>query len=227
MKTLSRDQVRRVDLLAIERYGIPGVVLRKMPAAPPPNKSARCSSPNCLFRRNARASRCSAAAGITAATATSSPAIHNSGCAVTLFAASDPAKLSGDAKLNYTITARMSLLTRSIATPELLRALDREAELVSADLLVDALLGTGFRSDVRGELAAVIEACNALHARGKKVIAIDVPSGLDCDTGAPSNAMIRADLTVTFVALKRGFASPAAAPYLGRVTGRTSARRGN
>ena len=74
--------------------------------------------------------------------------------------------------------------------------------------MVDALLGTGFAGEVRPHLASIIMACNGLE--GPKVIAVDTPSGLDCDTGAPSNATIRADVTVTFVAAKQGFGQPSA-----------------
>jgi len=81
--------------------------------------------------------------------------------------------------------------------------------------VVDALLGTGFRGEVRAHLADVIERCNALA--GPKVVAIDLPSGLDCDTGQPSNATIQADVTVTFVAPKVGFDAPGATRYTGRV----------
>ena len=48
------------------------------------------------------------------------------------------------------------------------------------------------------------------------VVAVDVPSGLDCDTGKPSNATVRADLTVTFVAQKPGLVAPGADAYVGR-----------
>jgi NAD(P)H-hydrate epimerase len=48
------------------------------------------------------------------------------------------------------------------------------------------------------------------------VVAIDLPSGLDCDTGLPSNATVRAAHTITFVARKAGFASPGAAAYTGQ-----------
>ena len=63
--------------------------------------------------------------------------------------------------------------------------------------------------------AELIEAINA--ARKRALVATDVPSGLDCDSGAPSNATIKANLTITFVASKTGFTVASAAPYVGRV----------
>jgi NAD(P)H-hydrate epimerase len=49
------------------------------------------------------------------------------------------------------------------------------------------------------------------------VLAVDIPSGLDCDTGQPLGPTVRADHTATFVALKKGFADPAAREWLGQV----------
>ncbi len=96
--------------------------------------------------------------------------------------------------------------------------------------IIDALLGTGVEKMVEpGSIVAhLIEAINtACPEHGDKdcqVIAADLPSGLDADTGRPlvrrpdgSTWAVRADLTVTFVGWKRGFTSPAAQPYLGEV----------
>jgi NAD(P)H-hydrate epimerase len=83
------------------------------------------------------------------------------------------------------------------------------------DVVVDALLGTGFRGQVRSPTAELIDALNSAPCRAR--VAVDVPSGLDCDTGVPSNACVRADLTITFVAAKTGFSAEPAAPYVGRV----------
>ena len=73
--------------------------------------------------------------------------------------------------------------------------------LEDADVIVDALLGTGLSGAVREALASVID---ALNASGRAVLALDVPSGLDADTGMPLGTAVRAACTVTFVALKSG-----------------------
>lgn len=80
--------------------------------------------------------------------------------------------------------------------------------------IVDAMLGTGAKGAPRPPYDTLIEWINA---EGARKLAIDVPSGLDCDTGEPSATTLRADLTATFVATKAGFANRAAAPYLGEV----------
>jgi NAD(P)H-hydrate epimerase len=73
--------------------------------------------------------------------------------------------------------------------------------LQRADVIVDALLGTGLTGSVREDLARMIREINST---GRPVFAIDVPSGLDSDTGVPLGDTVRADCTVTFVGLKTG-----------------------
>jgi NAD(P)H-hydrate epimerase len=81
--------------------------------------------------------------------------------------------------------------------------------------IVDALFGTGLRGELALPYARLIAAVNQL---GQEILAVDIPSGLDCDSGRPLGAAIRAAHTVTFVAMKKGFLSPEARPYLGEVT---------
>ena len=72
---------------------------------------------------------------------------------------------------------------------------------VEAELLVDAILGSGLERDLEGPFAEVVDAINGHDA---PVLALDVPSGLNADTGAVMGVAVRADLTVTFVGLKSG-----------------------
>ena len=84
----------------------------------------------------------------------------------------------------------------------------------AATWIVDALLGTGARGEPRPPLDAVIDQINAA---GVPTLAVDLPSGLDCDTGQPARHTIRAAETCTFVALKRGLPAPGADSYTGTV----------
>jgi NAD(P)H-hydrate epimerase len=84
-------------------------------------------------------------------------------------------------------------------------------------VIVDALFGTGLNREVTGEARATIEAINGLDRAEHPVIAVDVPSGLDADTGRPLGAAVRADVTVTMGLPKIGFRAPGAAGYLGEV----------
>lgn len=81
--------------------------------------------------------------------------------------------------------------------------------------VVDAMLGTGATGDPRPAMAKAIVAVNRLDARR---LAVDIPTGLDCDTGKVSATAFQADLTCTFIDRKPGFESDAAAEVLGVVT---------
>jgi NAD(P)H-hydrate epimerase len=113
------------------------------------------------------------------------------GIGVSVLTMSAPESLKGDAA-----TALQDFAAEGGAAASYEGALDSEAEL-----LVDAILGSGLERDLEGPYAEVVDAINA---HGAPVLALDVPSGLNADTGAVMGVAVRADLTVTFVGLKRG-----------------------
>jgi NAD(P)H-hydrate epimerase len=86
--------------------------------------------------------------------------------------------------------------------------------LADADWLVDGLLGTGLSRPVEGVLKTVIEAMNR---SGKPILALDLPSGMDADTGMPLGVVVTARATATFVAAKLGFGAAGAAAHTGEV----------
>jgi NAD(P)H-hydrate epimerase len=88
-------------------------------------------------------------------------------------------------------------------------------ELGAAGVVVDALLGTGLDREVTGFFASVIDGIN--RARGLR-IALDIPSGLDANTGLPLGVAVRADETVTFAEHKLGLWTSTGAEYAGRIT---------
>ena len=88
------------------------------------------------------------------------------------------------------------------------------AVLKDHDWLVDGLLGTGLSRPVEAPLRTVIE---TLNSSGKPIFALDLPSGLDADTGQPLGVAVRAVATATFVAAKQGFLAPGATDYTGEV----------
>jgi NAD(P)H-hydrate epimerase len=213
--SLSRAEVRRVDERAVRELGIPSVVLME---------NAGRNAAAVVLEEQAR----NAAGRVVVLAGTGNNGgdgfvvarhVANAGVPVAVVIVGERARIAGDAATNLRVIEAMAAAGRSslqigdVTTPEAARAFARE--LKADDLVVDALLGTGFTGAVREPLATAIDAVNA--ARRAALIAIDVPSGLDCDTGAPSNATIRADLTVTFVATKRGFLAPGAKEFCGFV----------
>lgn len=209
MRSLTRAEVREIDRLAIEEFHVPGVVLMENAG------------------RNAAAllhERAPAAAWIAIVCGKGNNAgdgfvmarhLENAGHDVRLVLACDPAEFRGDAAIAWRIVQAAGIPLQVLATGS------RESwarSFVGADWIVDALLGTGAMGAPRGAIATAIEAVNEVAAGTRaNVLAVDLPSGLDCDTGHAAGACVRADLTATFVARKAGFEVPAAGEWLGEV----------
>ncbi|MBI3835655.1 MAG: NAD(P)H-hydrate epimerase [Planctomycetes bacterium] len=207
IQPLSRDQVRRVDQLAVERYHMPSIVLME---------NAGRGAAEIIYKSFGQAGK----ATIFCGTGNNggdgfviARHLHNFGWAVRLIVTGEAAGMTPDTRTNYAIVEAMGLPCTF--------ALDRASqptavsEIQCDEVVIDALLGTGFRGTVREPLRSLID---DIHSRPKRaVVAIDVPSGLDCDTGAVGGAAIRADLTVTFAAPKIGFSQCAAHVCVGRI----------
>jgi NAD(P)H-hydrate epimerase len=205
--SLTRDQVRAIDRLAVERYHIPGLILME---------NAGRNAAQIIHERYGPAGR----AFVICGTGNNggdgcvvARHLHNAGLSVRLLVTGDEAKMSPEMAVNYKIARAMGIdLTTAIDEAAQARAV---ATVTSDDVVIDAILGTGFRGEVRSPLAELICGLNASHRRA--VVAIDVPSGLDCDTGQASTSTVRADLTITFVAEKVGFDHPQARAHTGEV----------
>ncbi|HZP12003.1 MAG TPA: NAD(P)H-hydrate dehydratase [Nevskiaceae bacterium] len=89
--------------------------------------------------------------------------------------------------------------------------------LADAHVIVDSLLGIGVTRPVDGVYAAAVDEINARHAAGAGVLAIDLPSGLDAESGRVWGAGVRADITATFIGRKLGLHTGAGPVYAGQV----------
>jgi NAD(P)H-hydrate epimerase len=210
---LSRAEVREFDRRAIEQLGIPGAVLMENAGAGAVSHVLALIGERVGAARPARILVACGAGNNGGDGYVVARHLAIGGHRVELFSTCAASALRGDAALQRAIVERMGLAVHALATQRELE--DFATTLAGCDLSVDALLGTGAVGPPRADVAAVIERLDA--AAGVPCIALDVPSGLDCDTGEAPGACIRAALTLTFVALKRGFAQPRAARYLGRV----------
>ena len=208
-RTLSRAQVREVDRRAIEDYGIPGIVLME-------NASRAVAD----FARRQLSSLVNPQVAIVAGTGNNAGDgfavarhLHNAPLPVVVFLAGDPARIAGDARTNLDIIRKMQLDIRTLSRNQ--QALDGlRTELAEVDLVIDAIFGTGLSGQVHGFYAQVIE---GLNSAASPILAVDIPSGLDCDTGLPLGPAVRAVATVTFVARKKGFDTPGVDTYTGQV----------
>jgi hydroxyethylthiazole kinase-like uncharacterized protein yjeF len=181
----SAAQVRALDAYAIEQLGVPGYTLMKR-AGEAALRYLRSRWPTgyrvvivCGSGNNGGdgyvLGRFAQAAGLT----------------VTVLSATPPSSLKGDALLAYNDCVSSGARILPFAP----------ALLAEGELIVDALLGTGLKSAIREELVPVVQAINSA---GRPVLALDMPSGLDSDTGVAHGEAVRADCTVSFVGLKTG-----------------------
>lgn len=216
MTALTRRQSREVDRIAIEEFGVPSVVLMENAGRGAAEAILR------LITDEIRSPWTEVRVAVMCGGGNNggdgyvvARHLHNVGVTVTIFPAVAVNKLRGDALINATICQRLGLPFLPMTdAAELGGASPRWRD---AHVLVDALLGTGFSGEMRPHVAAVIERCNDAKRGGARIVAMDLPSGLDCDTGQPSRATIRADITTTFAGEKIGFAAPSAREFLGRV----------
>ncbi len=203
---LTREQVRALDRRAIDEFGVPGVVLME---------NAGRGAAEVLLRLgvHGRVVICCGKGNNGGDGFVIARHLANHRVAVRILLFCSPEELTGDAAINQRIGARLRLPLEVHAGPSPdIDAVKRE--LTAAEWVVDALFGTGLSGAVRPPFDKVIEAINASSAH---VLAVDIPSGLDCDTGRPLGATVRAEHTVTFAAQKVGFARPEAAVWLGQV----------
>ncbi|MCR5815203.1 MAG: NAD(P)H-hydrate dehydratase [Desulfovibrio sp.] len=110
--------------------------------------------------------------------------------------------------------AKQLALAQKLGLPlcDLQRLLDGERR---CDLLIDGILGTGFKGPLRDDLASLIATINALQI--PRVVSVDIPSGLSADTGQPLPQAIVADLTLCMSACKKGLVLPCAKAFTGRI----------
>jgi NAD(P)H-hydrate epimerase len=202
---LSRDEVRSVDRWAIGKLGLPSIVLME---------NAGRGAAESLLRSDPSGPVCVVAGGGNNGGDGYVIARHlaNAGIEVEVLSLVPMDKLSGDAEINAKVAANLQIPIRALSRPDELRVMRSRLDRVT--WIVDALLGTGLTSNVRSPFEDAIRAINESPAR---VLAVDVPSGLDCDTGKPLGIAVRADRTVTFVALKKGFLNPEASRWLGEI----------
>ena len=204
-RALSRQQVRDFDRLAIETWGVPGPVLME-------NAGRNAADAICDFLGEIRSRRVAVVAGTGNNGGDGfviARHLQMRGASVAVFLVGRRERMTPDAATNFAILEKLDFDIRSCPGGPALAA-----ELAAFELVVDAVGGTGIAGPLRGEAAAAVE---GLNAAARPVVAVDIPTGLDCDTGSAPGPAVKANLTVTFVARKIGFDAPGAAEYTGKV----------
>jgi NAD(P)H-hydrate epimerase len=132
-----------------------------------------------------------------------------------VFLAGEEAQLKGDAAVNYRIIKKLGIQCESVAYFP-----TRQTEWNRLPILViDALVGTGFKPPLRDPIKGFAREINRFkknHTVSVKVLSVDVPTGLDADSGVADDDTVRANMTVTFACLKPGLVKPEARQFVGR-----------
>ncbi|MGD8558513.1 MAG: NAD(P)H-hydrate dehydratase [Gammaproteobacteria bacterium] len=202
------EQVRALDRIAIEQYQTPGISLME---------NAGAATFQAMRFRWPRARHVTVFCGggnnggdgyVIARLA------HEQGLDVSVFWLSDPSQLTGDARLAFGKLTQTAVPVQpfdpSMAVPD--------GNEDQSQVIVDALLGTGLSGTVKDHWRLAIEWINrAGTARHCRVVAVDIPSGLQADTGAVLGAAVAADLTVTFIGVKQGLLTGSGPQYCGKL----------
>ncbi|MCC6157912.1 MAG: NAD(P)H-hydrate dehydratase [Deltaproteobacteria bacterium] len=195
MKLATASQMREIDRHAIEEVGIPGIVLME-------NAGAGCA--RVLMERY----EAEADTGVCVVCGTGNNGgdgfviarhLWNNGFPVEVFVLGRAAQIKGDAKTNFEILEKLDVPVTEVVNDDDAELM--EAEIDGAGVVVDAIFGTGLDREVAGTHRRAIDAINA---SGAKVVAVDMPSGLDSDSGRLWGVAVFAEITCTFGIAKIG-----------------------
>ncbi len=202
-KVCTAQEMRNIDRISIDSYQIPGIVLME-------NAALACVGEIKKDFPLADISVCvvcgkgnNGGDGLAIARH-----LHNDGAKVKVLLVSGSEYL-GDAKINYDICESMDIDIDEISDID-----DFVHTLSQCDVIIDAILGTGAKGEITGHLYDVI---NAVNESGKYVLSVDVPSGINSDTGEVLTVAVNGTKTVTFGAYKRGMFLYPAADFTGEI----------
>ena len=210
MKIVTAQEMRNIDMQTIEKIGIPGVVLMENAGMGivraieerQGDKGTNASSVSIFVGKGNNGGD-----GLVIARH-----LINRGYDVITYMMTEPEKFADDALTNLQIAQNMRLHTELILSEGQLEA--HREKIAASDLLVDAIFGTGLKGAVRGFAANVID---FLNSTGVPIVAVDLPSGLEANTGKVEGPCIRATLTVTMASPKRGLLLYPGADFVGEL----------
>jgi len=203
-RPLTRQEVRSIDAFAIERLGVPGVVLMENAG-----RNAVAIIDECFDVADKTFAILCGAGNNGGDGFVMARHLMLRGASVQILMGVSRAKVSGDALCYFRIAENLGIPIRELAGEG---SDGLASDLDQFDYLVDALGGTGIAGALREPMAGLVREVNASDT---PVIAVDIPTGLDCDTGEGHDPTVRAAMTITFAACKVGFAR--AGDYTGPV----------
>lgn len=203
MKIVSNDQMRTMDTKTIETLGVPGMILMENAGRQTYEYILEFVSEIGISGRIDIYCGKGNNGGDGYVIARH---LYNNEYPVQILSIGDPDDLKGDAKTNYLICKNFNIPNTII------KSIDSLSEQDPPGLIVDALLGTGIKGDVRGLYKEVIDFLNNIDS---PVVSVDIPSGLNGDLPVVSGSVIMADLTITMALPKRAHLFYPAKKYVG------------
>jgi hydroxyethylthiazole kinase-like uncharacterized protein yjeF len=233
--TLSCDAVRELDRRAQEELHIPGLLLMENAADALLAAAMSMLGPRDNTETDARACLCVCGPGNNGGDGIAlARKLHNRGIRAAILLATPEDKVKGDARTNLDIARACGVPIFTISdgdeTPgdgvrraaKAIRGQGHHVARAAPLLVIDALLGTGATpGPLREPIGTFVRAINALRDNGDRTLAVDVPSGLDAQTGKPLEdhpidpPVIAADVTIALAAKKPGLLAGSARPYVG------------
>lgn len=199
-QVMSRQQVRDYDAWSINQIGIPGTTLMENAG-----RSAAEIAMEMLAGKTRPVISVFCGAGNNGGDGfVIARHLVNWGADVKIILCCQREKIQGDAKTNFLTCQRMGIEIMGLDMAETNIRKEVYNLCQSSELIVDAIFGTGFKGQLSSPYAALI---SCINAAGVPILSVDIPSGLDCDTGEPLPVCIEAAATVSFVAAKKGFFS--------------------
>ncbi|KPU43404.1 bifunctional NAD(P)H-hydrate repair enzyme Nnr [Oxobacter pfennigii] len=207
MKIADSKEMKAIDNYAIQNFGIPGIVLMENAAI----KVAKHVL-GAIFRLKGKRITLICGKGNNGGDGFAvARLLYVSGIKIDVYLIGNDKDIKGDALINYKILNNIGLKVTSIDAQNLAELYDN---LKSCDIIIDAILGTGTRGEVTGLYKKSIDLINGSQAY---VISVDIPSGIDADTGKILGTAVRADKTVTFVIPKIGLYTYPGAAFTGEI----------